>query len=174
VRYRDGEGYSVERLSPPVLNITSLVSAQDSLSKFDPIKLSVTVENRGGADARDVEVELWAQRDGQDPTRIGTLNLDVQGDSSNRAGLAWTPPEPGTWQIVARGVMAGPTAPPLTLLISDHQDGGMLDLLAVQGFEPEVRVMGGLVLLAAVFLAGAIGLTPWRGRPWRTRSSNRG
>ncbi len=163
VRYRIGNGYSTEPLTPPALELSALEAIAENMAALEPIELSVTVLNSGAEDARALPITFSARHQRGPIMAVGSVPVDVAGGGSAKAGLRWTPPGRGEWTIEAAALQHEVAAARLDLAIAAAPAANLPALFAAQSFSGSDRLVIGALLGVAAALAGSLGLALWRG-----------
>ncbi len=93
--------FTAQPSSPPALAIEAVEAAAPATA-LEPVRVSITLANRGLEDARTVPLIVTATRSGSPPRAIAQQTVDLLGPEQKVVPASWTPPVPGDWTVTAR------------------------------------------------------------------------
>ncbi len=93
--------FTAQPSSPPALSIEAVEAAAPATA-LEPVRVSITLANRGLEDARTVPVIVTATRSGNSPRAIAQQTVELLGPEQKVVPVSWTPPVPGDWTVTAR------------------------------------------------------------------------
>ena len=98
VEYANG-AYRIQPASPALITGAIRGTPRQALETSG---IQLALRNDGTQDVTQALVELWAAAPGSDATLAVTQTVDLLGQSSALASLAWIPPEAGEWTLTPR------------------------------------------------------------------------
>jgi len=159
VTYHPDGGYSAVPGTPPDLELLALTVVGDPPAALFPVELLARVRNHGTEDARAVALRFSATRAGYPAVPVTGGPVDVRAGETRDIRLTWSPPAGGRWTLEAIPPGYQLTAAPTEIAVSETPEAGVRDLLIVQRLGEQGGVILMSLLLAAVGLVGALGLS---------------
>ncbi len=93
--------FTAQPSSPPALAI-AVIEAPAPATALQPVRVSITVANRGLEDVRTVPLIVTAARSGSSSRVIAQQTVDLLSLERKVLPVSWMPPGPGDWVVMAR------------------------------------------------------------------------
>lgn len=100
--YDDATGQFTAQPSSPPSPVIEAVDAPAPATALQPVRVSISLANRGLEDARTVPLIVTATRPEGSPRVIARKTVDLLGLDQPVISASWTPPATGDWTVTAR------------------------------------------------------------------------